>query len=726
MVATAQTTDAPTPPDEVWDADERSAWSPPASPKPSEWSELHIRLLRGRHRGPYRNDNAPYLRGVMDILDTPGVVQGNVEKGVQLGVSTAARNMLGCWGHTSPDPVGLTLPDRQKGRTIVKKDVRPLFRHTKVLRDLIGSTSRDTTLESISLLNGFELDLMWSGSATSMASNPYRRVINDEVDKFQPWTGEEPDAIAATEVRLTSYGDQRLQFNISTPTTTALTIHQLFKNSTVQLFFYVPCPHCRKHQQLVWKQVRWLDAELADESIASAEAALAAGELSYIAGESPVHFMHRDELAEEIKWLRSYRQKLSQVDDRRDLAALVAAERDRAVWYQCSSCQHRVYDSQKAAMVRKGRWSTVDGYVVDYWGKRHVDAETVERWPNETRIGMRVSSLYCLWMHWSTLAGEWLRAQNDPKALFAFITQRLAEPFEFRSKRTKENLYADKCTSARGALAAGIVPSWAWLLLATVDTQQDHFYLVVRAWGGAMRSARVYHGKLMTFDELDRLLFATQWPVEGDQFAPMTISRTLIDSGGTVDRLLGASRTQEVYNYTLGRQPIVTAIKGASRPGAGLYWPMKNPMAEGGKADFSSLRALMVDTHRANDLLSEMVVRGIPRAGGRGDGRPVSPESWLLNQANDPEYNTHMAAVQKTVDPKTRNEYWTPRATGARHDYRDCEAYQVIAAYLANVHLLPEPSVVMEWKQQQVAQLGRKQPAAADDSNNEAWTPQPL
>jgi hypothetical protein len=62
-----------------------------------------------------------------------------------------------------------------------------------------------------------------------------------------------------------------------------------------------------------------------------------------------------------------------------------------------------------------------------------------------------------------------------------------------------------------------------------------------------------------------------------------------------------------------------------------------------------------------------------------------------------------MAAVQRTVNPRTKQEVWTARARGVRHDYRDCEAYQVIAAYLSNVQLLPEEAQLMIFKQQQAA-----------------------
>ena len=45
--------------------------------KPSAWAETHRQLTKGDSdvTGPYRYDNAPYLRGVTDIPDRPGVIQ---------------------------------------------------------------------------------------------------------------------------------------------------------------------------------------------------------------------------------------------------------------------------------------------------------------------------------------------------------------------------------------------------------------------------------------------------------------------------------------------------------------------------------------------------------------------------------------------------------------------------------------------------------------------------
>jgi len=632
---------------------ERRSWDPPTPMLPSEWAEKHRHLWRSNIPGPWRNANAPYLRGIMDISHRPGVVQVNLQKAGQIGGSEAMRNLLAFWAATEPDPVGLTLPDRDKGRKIVKSDIRPLFRRTPALRDLLAG-SRDALIETITLLNGFRLELMWSGSSTSMASNPYRRVINDEVDKFAAWTGQDVDAVAATQVRLSTYGDRRLQVNISTPTDTGGKIHELYKASNVKLRYHVPCPLCGHYQVLTW------------------------GGRKTAGG---------------MKWWHDAKDK----DDLSALADYLSAHRDDAVWYECEKCRGRIRPDQQWHIVRAGRWTTDEGHVLDADGVEHVDAEAVLRWPNETRIGFQLSALYCGWLHWAVIVGEWLRAQGDPEALYAFVTNRLGEPFEFKLRSVAPVFFSDK--RARAPLPEGIVPAWAWLLLMTVDTQSDHFYAVLRAWGPGLRSARVWHGRVRTWDELDKLL-VQQWPTEGAADRPMTVGLCLIDSGGTSDRLVEASRTMQVYQYALARQGLVIAIKGDSaRSQGGFYRPMREPMIVPGKqGEENRIRGVLVNTHHCNDLLAELMARGIPHY--EEDGTPIpptEPEAWMLNQREDLEYDLHMANVQKTLDAKTRDEVWTPRTPHSRHDYRDCENYQIAAAYLCNVHQLPEATTMAEF-----------------------------
>ena len=90
----------------------------------------------------------------------------------------------------------------------------------------------------------------------------------------------------------------------------------------------------------------------------------------------------------------------------------------------------------------------------------------------------------------------------------------------------------------------------------------------------------------------------------------------------------------------------------------------------------------MIEPQHFADELSEMI-----HAGERED----EARRWFLNRRDDPDYNHHLAAMHKVVIRKPGGHawHWQPKTAGMRHDYWDCEVYQVAAAYMARIHLLP-------------------------------------
>jgi hypothetical protein len=241
-----------------------------------------------------------------------------------------------------------------------------------------------------------------------------------------------------------------------------------------------------------------------------------------------------------------------------------------------------------------------------------------------------------------------------------------------------------------------------------------------------MRSQRVWHGRVLRFEDLDRLLYETSWKVEADAHPPQQIALALIDSGGTADTWHDESRTMQVYEYVIPRQSVVRAIKGSARPGSGLYWPMRNPIggaSPGRKVAPSDLMGIMLDPHRANDILSEMIGRGVLEG-------PAS-EVWRLNRRDDPEYNAHMSNVHKVPERpgRSRVEVWRPIHAGVRIDYRACEAYQIVAAYVAQVHQLPPDEELDRWRAEEAETRRRAEERRAGGGRQPGenpWAVRPL
>jgi phage terminase large subunit GpA-like protein len=614
---------------------------PPEKLSPSQWAEKHRRLAKGQSSipGPWRNANAPYLTALMDLAAIPGVSVLTICKPAQVGVSEACRNIIAWLAATDPDPCGLALPDERKGRKILSNRVLPMFRTTPTLKALFTPRSHDLTKDQIMLLNGFILHLMWAGSAASMSADPMRVGICDEVDKYVTWSGSQADPVSLVQVRLRQYKERGLLIIVSTPTTRLGVVWTRFERSTIQLFYFTPCPLCSK----------------------------------------PVHFTF-----DNMKFERGPSQ------DKREQAAYIRL--NQSVWLECPECKGRIGQEHKAAMAAAGRYRCLNGQQIrDAAGATHESLETVKSFPAGTRVGIKVSPFFCQWMGWEDVAAQFVEAHGDLAATFSFRTDTLGDPFDQQVTRSTADVYSLKCR--RATLPEGTVPKWAFKLLASIDTQHDHFWVVVRAWGpgkesGDMRSHRVWHGRVESFEELDRIIFHTPWRNEDPNLPPMFVELAGIDSGGTKLESEGTSRTVQVYKWAFPRRGRVRILKGDSRPQVGqVLRPGRGFLDTGRRGRWDraikeQIRIWLIATHHFADELAGLIVKG------KDD---PAEEVWSLNQRDDPEYNAHLSNVVKVIVRKGAQlaEEWVPASPGARIDLFDCEIYQIALAYMAQVHLLP-------------------------------------
>lgn len=625
---------------------EREALAWPEAILPSQWAAAHRVLERGEayHYGPWRNETAPYLRGLMDIPLKPGVSEVYIMKSAQGGGSEAMRNLIGFMSEREPDPMGIALPNKEKGESIVRNRLIPLFRNTRSLAQLLTARAHDIKKSEIHLRNGMSIRLMWSGSPASMASDPMRFAFADEIDKFVVWAGREGKPIDLIRLRLRTYGDQALLFAISTPTTSAGEIARLFNSADHRLYYLIACPACATRQRLICDR-------------------------------DTFHFPRRDGESREA-WADRVR---------RDPAAC---------WYACRACSAPITEADRLRLIQTGLWATADARgladgLID-------DAEAIPSFPRGTRLGLHFSAFNYTWTPMCDIAAEFINSLGDLPKTFTFHTGTLGEPFHQKVESTQASAFSARAASAE--MPEGVVAPWAVKILATVDTQKDHFWVVLRAWGPGMRSHRLWHGRVESppaagaadnfrgeFALLDQLLFESRWPAADNQRPPLAVELALIDSGGT--RLAGelASRTMAVYRYALSRRASVRPIKGMARPsanglfiapGTGWYDPgsASKSRASGGAAP-EKVTLWHLDTHHFQDELAELIARKIELPDpATGELLPV--DAWQLNQNDEPTYNAHLSNMQKVlVAPKgsaSAVETWTPVPAHARIDYHDC------------------------------------------------------
>ncbi len=708
-----------------WSKRDRAAFKMPPKLKPSEWQERYRYLDHGALPGPWRNDNAPYLVGMMDLCVAPGVERMIWMKAAQVGASQATRGLMGYWAHQDPAPMGLALPDKEKGRSIIENEVLPFFRrefgrHVD-LRELLSARLHDMKKGQIKLANAFILYLMWAGSETSMAADPMKRAIADEANKFPAWAGDDADPISLIEKRQRTYPD-RLLLVPSTPTTQAGIISGLFESCHVKLYFLVPCRVCGARQRLIFGQG--------------------------VPGEGGVFF------SKEVQALRKEK-KLEQ-------AGLLVLQEGQA-WYECCDCGAHWDEKMKRQAVRAGKWGTVaeDGIRSDggevlslesrgsqvsglephnYSSGPIADAQAITRWPRGMWIGMHISSLYCCWENWTLahIAKEFIEARTLA-ARFAFTTSTLGETWkETASAAVKIEVMDERVKEA--TLAEGIVPRWAARLIATVDTQKDHFWLIVRAWGPGLKSARVFHSRIGSFEELELVTLRRAWVNEDPALPPRTCDKVFIDSGAgrsafadLEPAVLMPSRVMEVYAWCLKFSSMVQAIKGDARPELAHY--IRNGTGEYvTDREKKPVPLKLLDVHHFQDQLAELMTERMPLVNwttgevySTAEGADKTEARWQLNTRHDPEYHAHLTAMHKITDLKrargtaavgggrTGGGRWVPKREGMRVDYRAIEGYQVAAAFMTGVHLLPDMPIYLAGMEAQRKALleARQMPPAA-------------
>ena len=661
---------------ELFDADERAAWAVPPPLTASQWAPQYRQLQDGESDipGPWRNELAPYLTGIMDIPFKPGVWQVFIEKASQQGVSDALRNVKGWLADREPDPVGLVLPDKGKGRKNISERLIPLFEQTPRLRALLTGRKANVQNEKLRLANGFMLWLAWAGSPATTKGDPWRVAIIDELDECAlavARLGQTRDLIGAALKRTRTFGERARLIAVSTPLDATSEIDAQVLAARFLLEYYVPCPPCGGWQTL---------------------------DMSHVRFEPPTPAMRAD---------------------RRSWAAWILEDVDHAA-YECRYCKARWREEQRPAIVRAGHWCsstrldkdgrTIGAAGVDEKGRPRAtdaaagiifDAESLEEFPRGSTIGMRIWAAYSLLgVTLSRIAAEFVAAKGDRAKMFTFTTETEGRVFEQVLSKADESVFAGKVR--RAALDEGVVPAWAGKLLAAVDTQIDHFVVVIRAWGEDYLSQRVWHGKVGTFAELEKLCFATPWKSEDESCGPMTCELVGIDSGGTIDEGADSSRTMQVYRWAQKLKARVRALKGfeSSRTG-GFLWLGRGLLVDNAAAGVKRKREVplwCLAKHHWQSVLNDYVHAGLAR-GRKGEG---DRELWLLNKRVDEQYQKELANAEYVLDRSGSRpaHIWKPVHPGGRWDYRDAEVYQCVLASMARVDLLPPAEQIIAFKRQ--------------------------
>lgn len=389
----------------------RQAYAPRTRLTVSQWADRHGWIARSSgaaEAGPYSTDRAPYLREILDVMGDevhPDVV---FNKPAQVGFTEALNQFVGFCMKEDPSVLLVIRPDIYDAKAWMKEKIDPMIAESPTLQGLIRSeggrrTSDDTMQRKV--FPGGALIAVGANSGNTLRGRAARRVLGDERSGWtldaksqgDPWD-------LAGERTTTFWNAKRIQGSTpgeseTCPITKALADSDLRR-------YVVPCPACGHEEPFTWR--------------------------SPGADGQPVYRLVFDRAP--------------------DGAAIPGTAR-----YLCTACGVLIPETEKARMVRRGRW--------------------VATQPGRAVVGFDLNGLISPWRTWDKIASLWVDAQGDHAKLKVFVTHVLAEPWKPEAgERIDVHALMARATEPERA------PATAALCTGFVDVQADRLETLVVSW----------------------------------------------------------------------------------------------------------------------------------------------------------------------------------------------------------------------------------------------------
>jgi phage terminase large subunit GpA-like protein len=312
--------------------------------------------------------------------------------------------------------------------------------------------------------------------------------------------------------------------------------------------------------------------------------------------------------------------------DRKD--PLYASKVRESAWYECERCSEIVNDLHRPGMIQGGEWKP---------------KQAIKTQPRS--VGFSLPSFYSPWLTWGDIAEAFVKSQDYPEKLMNVINSWFAEPWVQRIRTSTDS----EILKARAEeLEPQTVPEEAVALTCGIDCQKYGFWFVVRAWATDMTSWMIHYGQLATWEDLEELLFDTEYPGNG---RPHRIWRAAIDTGGgDVDD--GMTMTEAAYWWIrangVGRSCRVWGTKGSSHPLSGkLHVGKALDKTPSGKVLPGGLQLVMIDTDQMKDAYHYRLKQAIDHL----------PQASYLHRSVGLDYVSHILSEEKRKDRRGREEW---------------------------------------------------------------------
>lgn len=448
--------------------DAKLAWLPPEIPRSVDWIPANVRTPAGSEFDGFLDyDLAPHTRGVYEAFDDPTIREIHLCWATRNMKTTTFISLAIFAAVHCPRPMAFGSCDEMSVDRTIDEQIYPMLESCAATRSQLlppAKRGRDSIR-----LDRCRIRKAFGGSKASVAGYPACYVFLNEVDKWPQKKSSEADTVRGFRQRAKGYPFESKVMTESTPgelETSRIWSVVTSPNTDVRRF-WVPCPHCREYQTLVFEQIKW------EKNHGKSEVLLA----------------------------------------------------ERTAWYECAHCKKKILNEDRPAMMRGGKWLS-DGQTIDQAGKIHGSPKVVSPIVAFAYLGTEYSLLVS---GWGTQAAAFLECGHDPEKLRDFTNSNRALPWDPKPVKIEANQLAELLGSEepRGRAPAWSV----FLTQGVdVQEGGELFKWHTVAWGLHGRAAVIDWGYCVGLEEIEnRLLRGTSPHADGG--LPLRPIFTLVDSG---------------------------------------------------------------------------------------------------------------------------------------------------------------------------------------------------
>jgi hypothetical protein len=421
------------------------------SQRPSQWCVENLRFDEPGNHGPFSVDGAEYCIEPLDDWADTSITDEVLVWGSQTR-KTGGVIMGGAAWSAANDPCGFmwVMPSLHLAQRFTRKRWIPLLKASPGTRDLLprGGQARHDVKTLEQRVGAAAFTFVGSNSPANLASDPCRRVVQDEVDKFNEGTSKEADSSGLADQRTKGQPNPQ-RFKTSTPTIPEGLIWQEAQKGDMRRYL-VPASCCgRNHPAsrrvvLAWSAAYTMLPKMGCEAY--------------------------------VVWDKEAKRP----DGSWDLDRV-----ERSARFQCPHCGGEILDAHKTWMNRNGIWQptqrAASGFV-----SRHLPS--LYACAPETTVGK--------------LAKKFLEQKKSILGLQGFINGDLAEPYQSQDRQSERV----ELITSKVEITAESNP------IMTVDCQQTnkdggYFFAVKRNWTSA-ESVGLQAVACDTWDELRQIQLA--------------------------------------------------------------------------------------------------------------------------------------------------------------------------------------------------------------------------